>query len=348
MPHIEKTVFISYRRKDISWALAIYQYLTTHKYDVFFDYTSIPSGDFEQSILGNIKARAHFLVILTPSALDRCHEPGDWLRREIETALIEKRNIVPLFFDGFSFGTPSISRNLTGEFGMIKRYNGLEIPPGYFEAAMERLCYQYLNVTLDAVIHPIPDEVQKVVREQKIAANEAISRIKEAKEQAGKDSENREQKIVETTQNYLLHDAQQRDPVTARRSLLARILLRERYLTREGLIFRVESLMEYASFGEKSWKDNFYRDMRVVKAALKQAGFDLKYSRTKGKSGYYLAGEDSLHPDVKKEIVGALGEIDQEQIEIYKRIPTAQKFYQACSIINLGKKVSMQGSVHER
>ncbi len=38
MGSVEKTVFISYRRKDISWALAVYQYLTSHGYDVFFDY----------------------------------------------------------------------------------------------------------------------------------------------------------------------------------------------------------------------------------------------------------------------------------------------------------------------
>jgi hypothetical protein len=30
--------------------------------------------------------------------LDRLNEPGDWLRREIEIAIDEKRNIVPLFF----------------------------------------------------------------------------------------------------------------------------------------------------------------------------------------------------------------------------------------------------------
>jgi hypothetical protein len=154
--------------------------------------------------------------------------------------------------------------------------------------------------------------------------------------------------LPESTQYYLLKDAENRDPVTARRSLLSRFLLRERYLTRESLIFRVESFMGFASFGKKSWKDNFYRDMRVVKVALKRAGFELKYSRTGDHLGYYIEGEGHLHPDVKKEIAGALSEIDQEQIEIYKRIPTAQKFYQACSIINLGKKVSMQGSVHER
>jgi hypothetical protein len=147
--------------------------------------------------------------------------------------------------------------------------------------------------------------------------------------------------LPETTQRYLLHDAEKRDPVTARRSHLARIFLRERFLTRESLMFRVESMMGFAGFGEKSWKDNFYRDMRVVKAALKQAGFDLKYSRTEDRPGYYIAGEPSLHSDVKMEIAGALKEIDSKQIEIYKRISPTQKFYQACSIINLAKKVSL-------
>ena len=94
--------------------------------------------------------------------------------------------------------------------------------------------------------------------------------------------------LPETTQRYLLRDAEKRDPVTARRSFLAQFLLRERYLTRESLMFRVESLMGSASFGEKSWEDNFYRDMRVVKAALKRAGFGLKYSRTGDCPGYIL------------------------------------------------------------
>jgi hypothetical protein len=148
--------------------------------------------------------------------------------------------------------------------------------------------------------------------------------------------------LPDKTQGYLLHDAEKRDPVTARRSQLARVLLRERYLSREGLMFRVESMMGFASFGDKSWKDNFYRDMRVVKAALKRAGFDLKYSRTAEYLGYYLAGESSLHLNVKNEIAGALKELDPQQIEIYKHISPAQKFYQACSIINLARKVSMQ------
>ena len=44
---IEKTVFVSYRRADAPWALAVFAYLTPHGYDVFIDYDGIASGNFE-------------------------------------------------------------------------------------------------------------------------------------------------------------------------------------------------------------------------------------------------------------------------------------------------------------
>jgi tetratricopeptide (TPR) repeat protein len=178
MGRIEKTVFISYRRTNLPWALAIFQNLTAHGYDVFFDYESINSGDFEQVILGNIRARAHFLVVLTPSALERCSDPNDWLRREIETALDEKRNIVPLFLEGFNFGSPSISNQLTGKLERIKSYNGLNIPADYFNEAMERLQSRFLNVSLDAVLHPVSVTVQREVKKQQVAASGA-TQVKE-------------------------------------------------------------------------------------------------------------------------------------------------------------------------
>src|ERR1700719_2928278 len=154
MERIEKTVFLSYRRTNIPWALAIFQNLTQHGYDVFLDYSGIASGDFERVILGNITARAHFLVLLTPSALERCDDPADWLRREIETALANQRNIGPLMVEGFGFGTPKIPSQLAGKLAALKHYNGLSIPPEYFLEAIERLRSRYLNVSLTAVLHP--------------------------------------------------------------------------------------------------------------------------------------------------------------------------------------------------
>ena len=57
-PRIEKTVFISYRRTNLPWALAIFQNLKSEGYDVFFDYLSrsrktppVQKGSFSSVLL---------------------------------------------------------------------------------------------------------------------------------------------------------------------------------------------------------------------------------------------------------------------------------------------------------
>src|SRR5262249_29727654 len=175
MGRVEKTVFISYRRTDESWGLAVFQDLTQHGYDVFIDYDGIASGNFETVILENIRARAHFLVVLTPAALERCGDPKDWMRREIEAALDSQRNIVPLMLAGFDFGKPPIAGQLTGKLAALKEYNGLPIPEGYFPQAMERLRSKFLHVPVDAVLHPASDSAQQVAKEQKDKAVKTIT-----------------------------------------------------------------------------------------------------------------------------------------------------------------------------
>jgi hypothetical protein len=170
MGRIEKTVFLSYRRANASWALAIFQNLTNHGYDVFFDFNGIASGDFEQAILGNINARAHFLVLLTPSSLSRCSEPGDWLRREIETAMSVQRNIVPLMLEGFDFDAPENASQLMGSLAGLRRYNALRVYAEYFSEAMGHLRERYLNVPLDAVLHPGSLFAQQEAKNQQAAA----------------------------------------------------------------------------------------------------------------------------------------------------------------------------------
>jgi Uncharacterized protein conserved in bacteria (DUF2252)/TIR domain len=174
MGRIEKTVFVSYRRTDEPWALAVFENLTQHGYDVFIDYDGIASGSFETAILENIKARAHFLALLTPTALERCGDPKDWMRREIEAALDSQRNIVPLMLAGFDFGRPPIAGQLTGKLATLKQYNGLPIPEGYFPEAMERLRNKFLSISLDTVLHPASDSAQQVAKEQKDKATMAL------------------------------------------------------------------------------------------------------------------------------------------------------------------------------
>ncbi len=164
MTRVEKTVFISYRRTNIYTARAIYQNLTSNGYDVFFDYENINSGDFEQMILQSIESRAHFLLILTPSALERAQNPDDWLRREIEHALTHKRNIIPITFEGFKF--EEMQQHLPPHIAEpLRRYNALRVPSDYFDEAMKRLRTRYLDVPLDVVLHP--KSHRTTVREQR-------------------------------------------------------------------------------------------------------------------------------------------------------------------------------------
>lgn len=198
MASIEKTVFISYRRIDVYTALAVYQELHSEGYDVFFDYRSIHSGNFEQIIVKNIKARAHFILILTPNSLDRCKDPKDWLRREIELAIDEKRNIVPLFFQGFKFET--VVDKLPGKLRELSKFNGLEVYPGYFKEALDRLCNGYLDTPVEAVVHPVlPEEEEDIQEKQQIIENDLKdNKIKEQVDQAKVRSKNIEEQKSST------------------------------------------------------------------------------------------------------------------------------------------------------
>lgn len=167
---VEKSVFISYRRTNAMTARAVYQHLNKDGYDVFLDYETIDSGDFSQIIINQVKSRAHFIIILTPSALERCVNPDDWLRREIECAIDHKRNIIPLMFEGFDF--INMEQYLTGKLEILSSYNSLRIPADFFEEAMTRLENRFLNVALDTVLHPVPSTDKMEVQDKIARANE--------------------------------------------------------------------------------------------------------------------------------------------------------------------------------
>lgn len=159
MKKIEKTVFICYRRTNSAHARLMYQTLTKDGYDVFLDYESIDSGSFEQHIIKQIRARAHFLIILTPSALVKCYNPKDIMRMEIETAIDSKRNILPLFFDEFRFD--KCDHYLEGKLKLLHKYNGIEISFDYFKASIDKLEKRYLNSPLESILHPLNEQENK-------------------------------------------------------------------------------------------------------------------------------------------------------------------------------------------
>jgi len=140
-------------------------------------------------------------------------------------------------------------------------------------------------------------------------------------------------------QQALLQDASLRDLTTSRRTKLLETLWHERYLTRAQLISRVEGLLGKGCFGEKAWRDTFYRDMSVVKSAFICAGHRLAYSRRKRSPGYYLKGKGSISKELEEVIKGSVQEVDELQLSIVRGLSTSERFMEGCSISNLARQV---------
>ena len=137
----------------------------------------------------------------------------------------------------------------------------------------------------------------------------------------------------------ILQDVIQRDITTARRAVLLEILWHERYLTRSQLIARVELRLGKNCFGISAWEDTFYRDMRFVNQAFETAGHQLLYSRRKEQPGYYLEGQPALRSEIQQVLKGSAAEVDQRQIDIYRKLSFAERFHQGCSISDTARKV---------
>lgn len=94
-------IFISYRRAGgIDSAVALQSLLHRMHYRVFLDVDGLHNGRFDESLLKHIHDCKDFLLVLSPHALDRCSEEGDWVRTEIEYAMSLGKNIVPIICDG--------------------------------------------------------------------------------------------------------------------------------------------------------------------------------------------------------------------------------------------------------
>jgi hypothetical protein len=141
----EGKIFISYRRDASQWqAFSVYYSLKeVHKRIVFLDLVTMGGGDFHKMISDAIDSSRHFVLILSNNTLSLCVEKDDWLLKEIKRAIRKKRNIVPLFFDGFSFKDHEDLLDRI-QLQKLKKYNGTEITPDAFSECIEKLNNKYL------------------------------------------------------------------------------------------------------------------------------------------------------------------------------------------------------------
>lgn len=105
-------VFINFRSADSQMAAALIDRELTDWFGsdvVFLDSRSIPVGvDFEQELLGRLRACSVLLVVVGPRWLSVCNkaggrridDPRDWIRREIVAAFAAGLRVVPVLVDG--------------------------------------------------------------------------------------------------------------------------------------------------------------------------------------------------------------------------------------------------------
>ncbi len=136
-------VFISYRRSNGSQLASLLKvHLEIRNFSVFLDVaidgTGLESGKFDYNLLQSIRSARNFVLVLTPSALDRCfndHEQRDWIHKEVACALQSNCNVIPVF-DNFVMPDPKL---LPESMRAVTSYNGVKWIHDYQDACVDKI-----------------------------------------------------------------------------------------------------------------------------------------------------------------------------------------------------------------
>nr|CAI5841075.1 unnamed protein product [Callosobruchus analis] len=132
-------VFVSYRRSNGSQLASLLKvHLQLRGFSVFIDVERLEAGKFDNNLLQSIHKAKHFLLVLTPGALQRCigdQERKDWVHREIVAALSANCNIIPII-DNFTFPEPD---ELPEDMRQVCHFNAVRWIHDYQDACVDKL-----------------------------------------------------------------------------------------------------------------------------------------------------------------------------------------------------------------
>lgn len=152
-------IFISYRRDGGEFlALHMYEILSKAGYEVFYDIESLRSGKFNKKIFAKIEECIDFILILPEHGLDRCVDPEDWVRLEVEHAIQCNKNIIPLMMRNFTW-----PNNLPASLRDLPNYNGITASSELFEGVVIALEKRFLQ---SKKRKEMPSQAVKTVEQQ--------------------------------------------------------------------------------------------------------------------------------------------------------------------------------------
>jgi len=154
-------VFICHRWETEGEYLARAVHLALWKKNIraFLARADLPPGPVQAQLLRKVAETPTFLVVLSKNSLDRCAEPGDWVRQEIAHALKAERNVIPLMASDFEFPQelPRPIRKLS-KYGPRLRYS-----------------HELFDQVIDRIVR-IVEEQRQIQRQQEQRAQDSRSK----------------------------------------------------------------------------------------------------------------------------------------------------------------------------
>ena len=129
-------IIISYRRDGgHETAQMIAEHLKNKGYKVFLDVENLREGPFNTQLLEVIKQCKDFILVIPKDGLDRCNNEDDWVRLELECAIENNKNVIPVLLRGFVF-----PEKLPESIKEVKYYNGVAAGDNnYTDAQLQKL-----------------------------------------------------------------------------------------------------------------------------------------------------------------------------------------------------------------
>lgn len=138
-------VFISYKRRDTSSAIAalVYHFLSTKGYKVFFDRKEIRQGRFNEQLFKHIEGAKDILILLEETSLRACFSEitdaykTDWFCKEVMHALeLEKdKHIIPILLGGYSMPEPD---QLPEELKLLPLQNAISLDASEMDEVFQK------------------------------------------------------------------------------------------------------------------------------------------------------------------------------------------------------------------